>query len=172
MKMLHFAPEPWFVSYFQTQFLEYETADLNGQGVDHQADIQNLPFADNSYDFVFASHVLEHVPDDDKALSEVRRILRPGGVAVLPVPIVAETTVEYGEANPYEFGHVRAPGFDYYDRYNKHFRRMELFHSKDWDNKYQLYIYADRSYWPTDKSPLRPPMQGDRHADIVPVCYV
>lgn len=90
-------------------------------GVDHNVDLQELPFEDQTYDFVFASHVLEHIPNDEKAISEIRRILKPNGIAILPVPLVAEKTIEYSEPNPNETYHVRAPGFDYFDRYDRYF---------------------------------------------------
>ena len=95
LRMLHFAPESYFKGFFSSQFSKYETADLNMKGVDHKVDIQKLPFVDATYDFVFASHVLEHIKDDEKALFEIRRILKPNGIAVLPVPLVAEKTIEY-----------------------------------------------------------------------------
>jgi SAM-dependent methyltransferase len=172
LKMLHFAPEPFFRDYFSKRFDQYETADLSMIGVDHNVDLQRLPFEDESYDFVFASHVLEHISDDKKAISEIRRILRPKGIAVLPVPLVAEKTIEYQEPNPKEAYHVRAPGLDYFDRYSQFFSKIERFSSDSLPEIYQLYIYEDRSQWPTKECPLRPKMQGIKHIDIVPVCYV
>lgn len=171
LRMLHFAPESFFRKYFSRQFGQYETADISMKGVDHSVDLQRLPFDDKSYDFVFASHVLEHIPDDEKAISEIRRILKPNGIAILPVPLVAEKTIEYPEPNPYEAFHVRAPGVDYFDRYERHFSRVERFSSDSLPEKYQLFIFEDRTQWPTKKCPLRPSMQGEKHIDIVPVCY-
>ena len=171
LRILHFAPEPFFQEYFSKRFGQYESADINMKGVDHQVDLQQLPFNDESYDFVFASHVLEHVPDDEKAISEIRRILKPNGIAVLPVPIIAKRTIEYPEPNPHEAYHVRAPGFDYFTRYERHFSKVERFNSDSLPAKYQLFIFEDRSEWPTLEMPLRPPMHGDKHIDIVPVCF-
>lgn len=171
-KMLHFAPEPFFRDYFSKRFAQYETADFCMEGVDYHVDIQQLPFADASYDFVFASHVLEHIPDDEKAIAEIRRILRPGGIAILPVPIVTDKTIEYAEPNPYETYHVRAPGLDYFERYERHFSRVEKIASQSLPEKYQLFVYEDWSHRPTKQSPLLPSIPGDKHADIVPVCYV
>lgn len=171
LRMLHFAPEPFFQEYFSKRFGRYETADLNMKGVDYNVDLQQLPFDDESYDFVFASHVLEHIPDDEKAISEIRRILRPNGIAVLPVPIVTEKTIEYPAPNPYESFHVRAPGFDYFEKYKRHFWKVELFRSDSFSTKYQLFIFENRERWPTKECPLRPPMKGEKHIDIVPVCY-
>ena len=80
LKMLHFAPEPFFREFFSKRFGQYESADLSMKGVDHNVDLQQLPFDDETYDFVFASHVLEHIPHDEKAISEIRRILKGAGV--------------------------------------------------------------------------------------------
>ena len=172
LTMLHFAPEPFFKEFFSARFGRYETADLNMRGVDHHVDVQDLPFEDHSFDFVFASHVLEHVPDDEKAISEIRRILRPNGIAILPIPLVAEKTIEYPEPNPHESYHVRAPGSDYFDRYEQVFSRVDKIGSDSLPSEHQLFVYENRSQWPTKESPLRPSMQGDKHIDIVPVCYV
>ena len=172
LRMLHFAPEPFLKGLFSQRFGSYETAHLKRPGVDCKVDIQNLPFRDGSYDFIFASRVLEHVVNDGQGLKEIRRVLRPNGIAVLPVPILALRTVEYPEPNPKEEYHVRAPGMDYFERYARHFARVEKFRSDSLPPKYQLYIREDRSVWPTEDCPLRPPMFGEKHVDVVPVCYV
>ena len=172
MSILHFAPETFFQDYFSQRFGRYETADLFMTGVDHKVDLTNLPFEDESYDMVFASHVLEHIHDDRKALREIRRILQPEGVAVLPVPLVAERTIEYSEPNPHEADHVRAPGYaDYFDRYRAIFSRVDLSASDSFPERYQLYVYEDRTDYPMPTIPWRTPMRGHRHVDIVPVCY-
>lgn len=171
-RMLHFAPESFFRGLLSRRFAAYETADLFMKDVDHQVDITALPFEDSSYDFVFASHVLEHIREDEKAVREVRRILRPGGLAILPVPIVCEKTIEYADANPHEAGHVRAPGMDYPERYRKYFNRVDVHDSAAYGREFQVFVYEDRSRWPTPECPLRPRMQGEKHRDLVPVCYV
>ena len=172
IRMLHFAPEEFLRRIFSRQFGKYETADLFMDGVDHKIDIQEMPFEDASYDLVFASHVLEHIQDDRRAIKEIRRILRPGGRAVLAVPVVCDKTIEYSEPSPYEAGHVRAPGRDYFDKYKDYFERVKVYSSESFSNKHQVFVYEDRTKWPTPECPLRPPMQGEKHADFVPVCYV
>ena len=172
MTMLHFAPEAIFRTFFSKRFGKYETADLYREDVDHKVDIQNLPFADSSYDFVYASHVLEHVPDDIKAIKEISRILKTNGIAILPVPLVAEKTIEYPEPIPQEDDHVRAPGYlDYFSRFIPYFSKIEKYTSDSYPDIYQLFVYEDRGKWPTDNCPLRPAMKGEKHLDIVPVCY-
>ncbi|HTV42210.1 MAG TPA: class I SAM-dependent methyltransferase [Candidatus Sulfotelmatobacter sp.] len=139
--------------------------------VNHRVDIQNLPFENGTYDFVFASHVLEHIPNDRKALLEIRRILKPNGIAILPVPIVCEKTIEYSEPNPNEGYHVRAPGLDYFERYERYFDRVKIRSSDSLPEKYQTFIYEDRTQWPSRACPLRPAMPGEKHPDFVPVCH-
>jgi len=171
MSMLHVAPEPFLRDFFVTRFGTYETADLHMEGVDHRIDLCHLPFVDATYDCVFASHVLEHIEDDTSALREIRRVLRPNGIAILPVPLVSERTIEYPEPNPNESNHVRAPGPDYFDRYRAYFARVDTYQSDMFPEKYQLFIYEDRTAWPTPECPLRLPMQGKRHIEVVPVCH-
>jgi hypothetical protein len=171
MSILHFAPEMHFERYFNSRFARHQTADIAAAGVDFRVDIRELPFADGSYDVIFASHVLEHVDKDHVALQEIRRVLSTNGIAILPVPVVSPRTIEYPVPNRYEFGHVRAVGVDYFKRYEAVFTRVEVYGSADFDARHQLYTYEDRSIFPTEKSPLREPMPGEKHADYVPVCF-
>jgi len=171
MRMIHFAPEAFFREMFSERFGKYETADLFMKGVDYKADLLSLPFPDESYDVVYASHVLEHIKDDMKAIREINRVLKPNGVAILPVPVVCEKTIEYAVANPSEAGHVRAPGLDYFEKYRRVFDRVEIYSSASFPEKYQVFVHEDRSVWPTKECPLRPPMQGSQHLDFVPVCF-
>jgi SAM-dependent methyltransferase len=172
LRMLHFAPEAFFRTMFSRMFAVYETADIDMENVDHCVDLQELPFSSATYDVVWASHVLEHVKDDLAAVREIRRILKPGGIAVLPVPLVVSATIEYPEPNVNESKHVRAPGPDYYDRFREHFSRVDLFSSSAFPEKHQVYIHENRLDLPNSLSPFRTAMTGSRHLDIVPVCYV
>ncbi|MFL5256507.1 MAG: class I SAM-dependent methyltransferase [Rhodopila sp.] len=94
-RILHFAPEKALRKALSGQ-PGYETADLFQPGVTHKVDITNLPLADESYDVAIANHVLEHIDDDRQALRELFRVLRPGGTALLTVPLnpTRETTYE------------------------------------------------------------------------------
>ena len=93
---MHFAPEEALSKKLRQLFANYETADFGMGNVDHKVDLQNLPFADESYDFFICSHVLEHVESDDRAIRELYRITRPGGCGILVAPVIVglEKTVE------------------------------------------------------------------------------
>lgn len=170
--VLHFAPEPFFQRRFKAFTSDYTTSDLVMRNVDMRVDLANMPFATASQDFVFASYILQYVPDDMQALREIHRVLRPGGIAILPVTIVAAKTIEYPEPNMHESGgHIRAPGFDYYDRFKQVFNRVDLHASSDFPEKYQTYVYEDRTHWPTPEMPLRQAMAGVRHVEIIPVLW-
>lgn len=170
MAMLHVAPEPILSARFAGEVGSYETADLVRTDVDHRFDLTAVPLADASYDVVYASHVLEHIPDDRAAVAEIRRLLRPGGFAVLPVPIVCRRTVEYPEPVASEAFHVRAPGPDYFDRFEG-FARVEVFRSRDFGDEPQVHVLEDRSRYPNRFAPYRTPSPGRRHEDLVPVCW-
>ena len=98
-------------------------------------------------------------------------MLSPGGIAILPVPIVAPRTIEYPRPVPTEFHHVRAPGLDYYDRYRKHFARVEVHTSEDFGEELQTWSWEDRTMYPNELGPYHAPMPGQRHLDAVPVCF-
>lgn len=125
-KMFHVAPELCFkLKFMQIPFLDCVTADLRDRDVTVKMDITNIPLADNVFDIIFCSHVLEHVPDDRGAMREMLRILRPGGWAVIMVPVRMNrlTDEDLSVTDPRErekrFGqhnHVRYYGRDITDR--------------------------------------------------------
>lgn len=95
--LLHFAPEYAFERRLRRiPTLRYVTADIDSALAMDKVDIMAMPYADESFDAVLCSHVLEHVDDDRVALAEIRRVLKPGGLALLMTPIDGrvETTLE------------------------------------------------------------------------------
>lgn len=106
--------------------LDYTTTDLNSPLADVKADICNLPFADNSFDSILCNHVLEHIPDDQKAMQEIFRILKPGGMAILQIPLDmnrAKTFEDDSITDPKkraeifgQYDHVRVYGRDYFNK--------------------------------------------------------
>lgn len=92
-----------------------------------RADATRLPIATASLDVFLAWHVLEHIPDDRGVMAEVHRALRPGGAAVISVPIhprgnpttqedPALPRVRFAEVHGHE-DHVRSCGLDYARRF-------------------------------------------------------
>ena len=169
--MLHFAPEIFMEKEFSNQMTEYYKVDLIMNGVDSRVDMCCLPFSSASFDIVYASHVLEHIKQDLQTINEIKRVLVPGGISILPVPIIGASTIEYSELNPYESNHVLAPDDDCFERYKPCFSHVEVFSSDSFEEKYQLYIYEDRNGYPSEKFPGRVAMKDERHSDYVSVCY-
>jgi SAM-dependent methyltransferase len=127
LKMLHFAPEQAFYKRFRKlKNLEYITTDLNSPLADVKADICNLPFEDSSFDVIFCNHVLEHIPNDTKAMQELYRILKPGGWGIFQIPqdLKRETTFEDDSITDKkerakifgQYDHVRIYGRDYFEK--------------------------------------------------------
>ena len=86
-KILHVAPEQCYYSFFKKYFKNYVTVDLDSPLAEYKADVCDMPFESNSFDFILCNHVLEHVYDDDLAINELRRVLKNNGVAILQVPL-------------------------------------------------------------------------------------
>jgi SAM-dependent methyltransferase len=124
--VLHIAPEQAFVKRFrQLNHRSYITSDLHSPLADVQADICNLPFSDQQFDWVVCNHVLEHIPSDKIAMQEIFRVLKPGGTAILQVPLrLDQNTFEDDRiTDPKEraqvfgqYDHVRIYGKDYRKR--------------------------------------------------------
>lgn len=94
-RLLHIAPEPMFEKLFnEIESVAPVTIDLRERKADVTGDITKIPFADESFDVIYCSHVLEHIPDDKRALAEMRRVLKPDGWAMIEVPVTARKTFE------------------------------------------------------------------------------
>lgn len=127
-KMLHIAPELCFMDQFEKlPTLDYITGDIESPLAKVKMDIHDIPFEENTFDVIFCNHVLEHVESDHKAMTEMLRVLKPGGWAILQVPFFYPLKdVTYEDKNitsPQDrekaFGqddHVRMYGKDYGQR--------------------------------------------------------
>lgn len=134
LKLLHIAPEGCLKAEISKHNnIEYSQGDKYEKGYKDyyydrkvkQMDITYLPFTDNEFDVIICNHVLEHIKEDKKAMSELYRVLKPGGWAILQVPIskLLEETFEVDTNSPEEreqlfgqFDHVRIYGKDYSKR--------------------------------------------------------
>ena len=126
-KVLHFAPEQAFYKLFRNQKnIDYTTTDLFSPLADVKADICDLPFDNNSYDIIFCNHVLEHIPDDTKAMQELFRVLKPGGMAILQIPQELSRAITFSDDSITDqkerakifgqYDHVRIYGRDYFNK--------------------------------------------------------
>ncbi len=150
-KVLHFAPEQAFYSRFKKMTtLEYITSDLNSPLADVKADICQLPFSNNEFDFIFCNHVLEHIHDDTKAMKELYRVLKPGGIGIFQIPLDLSRAVTFEDNTIIDkkertkifgqYDHVRIYGRDYFEKlrsigfsvieedYTKKFTESEIDH--------------------------------------------
>jgi SAM-dependent methyltransferase len=125
--LLHVAPEPGLQRKFlQARQLKCVSLDMASPAAAIKANLEQLPFADERFDAIVCNHVLEHVADDGRAMRELLRVLRPGGWAILQVPIARAleqtqedprvVTPEAREATFGQFDHVRLYGQDYPNR--------------------------------------------------------
>lgn len=96
INLLDIAPAFMLRSYIRKHSnVNYRSMDLMMDGVDDKLDITDMyTYKENQFDFFICSHVLEHIPNDIKAMSELHRVLKPGGKGIAMVPInlqLAET---------------------------------------------------------------------------------
>ncbi len=126
-KVLHFAPEQEFYKRFKKQTnIEYVTTDLLSPLADVKADICNLPFKNEEFDIIFCNHVLEHIPDDTKAMQELYRVMKTGGYGIFQIPQDLNRATTFSDdsiTDPKErakifgqYDHVRVYGRDYFDK--------------------------------------------------------
>lgn len=127
LRLLHFAPEYVFRKQLvASSNLDYVTIDLDSLMAMIKADITRIPFADAAFDVVLCNHVLEHVAADKQAMRELCRVLKPGGWAILQVPLERKreqtfedpriVSPEEREKWFHQKDHVRIYGLDYKDR--------------------------------------------------------
>jgi SAM-dependent methyltransferase len=143
LKILHVAPEPRLEPRLRAASQSnYLTADISGKNVMVMMDITNIDAPYSGFDLVLCNHVLEHVVDDRKAMSELYRVLKPGGWAILQTPLSLELRSTYedfsitsAEGREVAFGqrdHVRIYGQDYEERLRAVGFAVEIF---DWTSE-------------------------------------
>jgi SAM-dependent methyltransferase len=124
LDVLHIAPEQCFHARFKVQKnLNYLTGDLVSPIADIHFDLHHIPLEDNRFDVVFCNHVLEHVDDVNQCISELYRVMKPGGWGIMQVPQDFDRQVTYEdstitspkdrEIHFWQKDHVRLFGMDY-----------------------------------------------------------
>ncbi len=138
LDVLHIAPEQCFHKRFKAQKnLNYLTGDLFSPLADIHFDLHSIPLEDNRFDVVFCNHVLEHVDDAHQCMSELYRVMKPGGWGIFQVPMDFSRDVTYEDAlivSPedrekhfWQKDHVRLFGKDYPDWLRKAGFQVEEF---------------------------------------------
>lgn len=123
-RVLHIAPEPMVADWLKGFALDYLSIDLESRLAMRHMDLTALDLPDAQFSLIYCSHVLEHIPNDRAAMRELRRVLRPDGLAVIMVPIrdgetyedPAITTPEQRLLHFSQEDHVRIYGLDLVDR--------------------------------------------------------
>lgn len=129
-KLLHIAPELCFMDIFERmENLEYTTGDIESPLAKVKMDVHEIPFDEGTFDVVFCNHVMEHVENDIKSMSEIHRVLKPRGWAIIQSPVYMEldhTLEDPSITDPLEreknYGqndHMRKYGKDYGERLRK-----------------------------------------------------
>lgn len=151
-KVIHFAPEKHIREIFEKRELsDYYPADICGRSGVHKIDVTAIPFVDNFADYVIINHVLEHVQDEKKAFSELKRVLKIDGKIIMSFPIsMAQNTYEcsdivtpedrlthYGQED-----HVRLYGIDYKQRIESWGLKVTVYSPEDYLSDKQIKKYG------------------------------
>jgi len=130
LRFLHIAPEYCFIKLFKKMNnLDYVTGDLISPWADVQMDVHDIPFEADSFDVVICNHVLEHVDDAHKVMSEFYRVMKKGGWGIFQVPIDINslttqedksiTDPKERERLYWQSDHLRLFGLDYGEKLSK-----------------------------------------------------
>lgn len=150
IRILHVAPEVGLFHLLRkNNKKDYICGDLNPDSYNYYAhpemlDLTQLSYPDNSFDLIVCNHVLEHIPDDNKAIKEIYRVLDYKGIAILQVPISLKLKETYEDNSIIDaqdrlakFGqkdHVRIYAQDYQIRLEKAGFEIELFSASSESN--------------------------------------
>lgn len=136
-KVLHFAPERGVTDYIkQNKELDYYTGDIVLGRAMHMTDITDIQYRDNMFDYVISNHVLEHIVDEKKAVSEIKRVLKTNGKWIFSFPICMDmptyedSAIVSPEARLKAYGqedHVRLYGIDYKARFESYGLALQIF---------------------------------------------
>lgn len=179
LRILHFAPEAGIERVLRgLPGSHYTSADVQPGRAMRQLDLTALDLSRASVEFIFISHVLEHIDNDRRAIQEMHRVLSPGGVAFVEVPVLRATTYEdAGLTSPGArldaFGqddHVRICGLDYADRLREAGFRVESLSVREEFTADEVRQMALSVTLPPGFEKAMPP-RYERHHDVSWVCH-
>ncbi|MCR4793338.1 MAG: class I SAM-dependent methyltransferase [Lachnospiraceae bacterium] len=142
-KILHFAPEKGISDNLKKcPNIDYYPVDYNSDykyGIREKVDIMDIPYSNKEFDYIICNHVLEHVVDDNLAISELYRVLKPGGEALINVPIT-KSIFETIEKEEYNTPELRSKYYGQRD----HLRRYGM----DFKNRLKMAGFLVKDYYP------------------------
>ncbi len=142
LKVIHFAPEYCFKKMKKLKNIDYLSADFNSPRAMQKIDMMGIPYPENHFDVTISIDVLDDVPDDFKAISELYRVQKTGGwsIHLSPIDESKETTLEDSKitSDPEKrlkfygaYANLRRYGRDYKDRFVSKGFKVEVFNTKD-----------------------------------------
>lgn len=136
-RILHFAPEKGIREYIkQNMGIDYYTGDIVEGRAMHVTDITDIQYKEETFDYVICNHVMEHIVDEEKAVNEIKRVLKTDGKWIFSFPICTDintyedSTIISPEARLKAYGqrdHVRLYGKDYKARFENYGLELQIF---------------------------------------------
>lgn len=141
VRVLHFAPEKALESILSDlPNIDYYTGDIMPGMAMHITDITDIQYKDETFDIIICNHVLEHIENEKKAVSEILRVLKPDGIFIFSFPICLDDdtkedpTVDTREKRLEYYGqedHVRLYGKDFKERFENYGMEIEIYSPAD-----------------------------------------
>lgn len=140
-RILHFAPEK-HISHMirKADTIDYYTGDIVPGAAMHVTDITDIQYKNDVFDYVISNHVMEHIVEEEKAVSEIKRVLKPTGKWIFSFPICMDQktyeddSVVSQEQRLQVYGqkdHVRLYGNDFKERFEKYGLKLQIFTPRD-----------------------------------------
>jgi ubiquinone/menaquinone biosynthesis C-methylase UbiE len=139
------------------------------ENVDFNEDIQAMSFPNDSYDCLVVSRVLTIPPDLDASLKEIRRVLKPNGIAIVAEIFKHDEILEFGEMINFR---SREIGIDLINRLEEHFSQVECYLSDRFSSSYQLANTMKLNGKPQDDFPEKVRIKNVGFMEMVLVCHV
>ena len=164
---VHVAPEQCLVPQIKSLFSKYVSIDLLREDVDLQEDLQQLTFPDASVQCILVSRVLTMPPNLTACLSEISRVLRHGGIAIIAEFYRHEETVNF---NPSRNERYRELGTDFLCELNRHFDHVELVFSDQFPARFQLINHFRSDQNNPHYTPSLIHKRQSTHQEVVALC--